>query len=141
MILGFLCFHFWLFFSLSNCNFGMHTMPLCSCLYTNPYLSLYFVPCTVCSVCVFVERENAVEPNVLLNEMFTLFCDQSSNSAASRRLYSHIQTHIQTHMPAKLARIHKRTKTQTHLVGIITRHKHMHHEFLCSVCYFFRLLK
>lgn len=28
-------------------------------------------------------------------------------------------------------------KTQTHLAGIITRHCHMHHEFLCSVCYFF----
>ena len=105
---------------------------------THIFLSISFrVLCTV-SVCVFVERENAVEPNVLLNEMFTLFCDQSSNSAASPSTIFSTYKHT---CHGKLARIHKRTKTQTHLAGIITRHKHMHHEFLCSVCYFFRLLK
>lgn len=31
-------------------------------------------------------RVYAVEPNVLLNEMFTLFCDQSSNSASRQTL-------------------------------------------------------
>lgn len=139
MILGFLCFHFSGFsFSEIAFFFRMHDAVVLSYVYSNPYLSLVsFV------VCTHVERrENAVEPNVLLNEMFTLFCDQSSNSAASRRLaYPRTNTHTHTHVCVveNFARSTRALayKTQTHLAGIITRHNHMHHEFLCSVCYFF----
>lgn len=86
----------------------------------------------------------AVESNVLLNEMFTLFCDQSSNSASRQTIYLRLPLFAIPCVGVRVSfvilpifmRFTCAYKTQTHLTGIITRHNHMHHAFRCTCLLF-----
>lgn len=86
----------------------------------------------------------AVESNVLLNEMFTLFCDQSSNSASRQTIYLRLplfprripSLRVSFVISAIFVRFTCAYKTQTHLTGIITRHNYMHHAFRCTCLLF-----
>lgn len=90
----------------------------------------------------FSKQICAVESNVLLNEMFTLFCDQSSNSASRQTIYLRLplfpipSVQVSFVILPTFMRFTCAYKTQTHLTGIITRHKHMHHAFRCTCLLF-----
>lgn len=114
------CFSF-LVFSYSQIIFSLCSVQR-KCCYCYCVRRVYFIQLT------FGKQICAVDSNVLLNEMFTLFCDQSSNSASRHSSLSIRLSFSHNHSLAY--------KTQTHLVGIITRHSIMHHAFRCALCLF-----
>lgn len=141
VILGFLCFHFWLFLLslfLSNCNFGMHTMPLCSCLYTNPYLSLYSALRALCAVCVCIRgaweccwAKCAVKRNVYI----VLRSEFKFSSISVDYILAHRSTHASQTCPNSQAYTNANTprrnnnKAQAYASWIS----------MFSVCYFFSI--
>lgn len=87
VIQRFLCFHFYVFLLHSLELHFLYAARYGAVCATRLLLLLLFVSIQKLTfVHSLKPRVYAVEPNVLLNEMFTLFCDQSSNSASRQTL-------------------------------------------------------
>lgn len=142
-----------IFFVFLSPYFFVSNYIFCMQLWRDTLLLLYCCIAIVHCSCVYFKQFAhfgkqicAVESNVLLNEMFTLFCDQSSNSASRQTIYLRLRPPLipipSVQVSFVISPIFMRFtcayKTQTHLTGIITRHNHMHHAFRCTCLLFLR---